>query len=256
MSTPPKYAPPFEAQFDNDRADEFVIFRMLGAMHTATLVEVLAVRPTSGTVGFVDVQPLVLDTDTNGIVIAQSPIFNVPYFRVQGGASAVICDPAINDTGIVFFAERDITNVKKTQSAAAPPTQRRFSSADALYMGGVLNKDPTQWVKFLSNAAGIDVSTPGNVTIESTGNTTITVGGNASIIAAGTATVQAASAIVKAATIKLQNAGTALLSLLNSTFATWASTHTHSGVQTGTGTSGVPTTAPPAAGQTSVVQAE
>lgn len=239
----------FESQFDQDRAQQFIILKLLRSVHTCTLVKVLAVRPTAGMVGFVDVQPLILETDTAGVVIPQSPIFNVPYTRYQGGPSAVILDPAVGDNGLAIFAERDITNIKKTQQAGPAATDRVHSSADGLYIGGVLNADPTQWVKFLPGAAGIDVHTPGTLTGSAGSGLTLNVTGNATITATGSAVIQAASIVLK-------STGAALHNLLNTLFSNWAATHTHSGVTTGSGTSGAPTTPPPASGQTSIVQAE
>lgn len=89
----------------------------------------------------------------------------------------------------------------------------------------------------------------GNVALTSAANLIANVGGDATVTA-GT------SATVKSPIIKLQNLGTNLLNLLNSAFATWAESHTHGGVQTGSGTSGTPTTTPGANTQTSIVQAE
>jgi len=243
------YNSPFESQFDPERAQLFIIQQLLRGIHTCTLVEVLAVRPTAGKVGFVDVQPMVLETTTDDIVVEQTPIYNVPYLRYQGGSSAVILDPAEGDTGLCMFAERDITNVKATLQPGPAATDRTHSSADGLYIGGVLNAEPTQWVKFLPNAAGIDVHTPGPLTGSAGGGMTLNVTGTANIVSTGAATLQAPS-------ISLKNSGAALLKLLNSTFAAWAASHTHGGVQPGSGTSGVPSTPPPAAGQTSIVQAE
>ncbi|ADE12129.1 phage baseplate assembly protein V [Sideroxydans lithotrophicus] len=60
---------------------------------------------------------------------------------------------------------------------------------------------------------------------------------------------------VKAPGINLQNAGTALLKLLNSAFSTWAQNHVHSNGNGGANT-GVPTSTPAANTQTSIVQAE
>lgn len=162
---PPKYNSSFEAQFDPDQAQLFIITKLLRQIHTADLVKVLAVYPTAGKVGFVDVQPLVLDQDTNGVVIAQTPIYKIPYFQLQGGHSAVILAPAVGDIGLAIFAERDITNVKATQKESAAPTDRVFNTADGLYVGGVLNADPTQWVKF-NPAGGIDISSSGALTLE------------------------------------------------------------------------------------------
>lgn len=251
------YNSPFEAQFDADRAQQFIILQLLRGVHTCTLVKVQAVNPVSDRVGFVTVLPLIQETDTSGVVIPASPIYNVPYVRYQGGSSAVILDPAVGDTGLAMFAERDITSIKTTLATGPAATDRNHSSADGLYIGGVLNAAPTQWVKFLPDAAGIDVHTPGALTGSAGGGMTLNITGNASVTATGSATVQAGTtATLKAPSISLQNSGAALLKLLNSTFATWASTHTHSGVTIGGGTTGAPTTPPPAAGQTSIVSAE
>lgn len=165
LTPPAKYNSPFEAQFDKDQALQFIITKLIRQMHTADLVRVLAVYPTAGKVGFVDVQPLVLDQDTNGYVIAQTPIYKIPYVQLQGGNSAVILAPAEGDIGLAIFAERDITNVVKTQAEGAAPTDRTFNTADGLYIGGVLNKDPTQWVKF-NPAGGIDISSTSTLTLE------------------------------------------------------------------------------------------
>lgn len=165
LTPAPKYNSPFEAQFDPDQAQLFIIAKLLRQLHTADLVKVLAVYPTAGKVGFVDVQPLVLDQDTNGFVIAQTPIYKIPYFQLQGGHSAVILAPVVGDIGLAVFAERDITNVIATQKEGAAPTNRAFNTADGLYIGGVLNPDPTQWVKF-NPAGGIDIKSTGTLTLE------------------------------------------------------------------------------------------
>lgn len=171
------YNSPFEAQFDPDRAQAFIIMKLLRGVHTCGLVRVLEVQPTSGKVGFVKVQPLVQDVDTNGVVLPQTPIYNVPYFRYQAGTSAVIMDPAINDIGLAMFAENDITNVKQTLAQGAPATARVYNTGDALYIGGVLNPDPTQWIKFQPGGAGIDIVSPGEVTLQAGSTVTVTAPG-------------------------------------------------------------------------------
>jgi hypothetical protein len=42
----------------------------------------------------------------------------VPYFRVQGGADAIIIDPKVGDLGIAVFCSRDITGVKRSKEAS------------------------------------------------------------------------------------------------------------------------------------------
>lgn len=190
MSSYP-YLPAFEDQFDVDRQQEFVIGRMLGRVHTAMLVRVLAVRPTTGKVGFVDVLPLVQEVDTARKVIAQSPIYNVPFVRYQGGPSAVVLDPAVGDIGITTFAERDITSVKATVGQGPAATDRRHDIADGLYIGGVLNPEPTQYVRFQPMAGGIEIHSPAYIELTTPGHITLDAGGNVLIKSATRIDLQA-----------------------------------------------------------------
>ncbi|WWQ12957.1 baseplate assembly protein [Ralstonia phage PQ43W] len=188
----PKYASPFEAQFDPDRAQLFVIEKLLRGVHTVKLVKVLKVKPVSGKVGFVDVQPLVLDVDTRGVVIQQSPAYNLPYLRYQGGSSAVILDPVMGDIGIALFCDRDISIVKANAAPAAAGSARAHSSADGLYIGGVLNPDATQFVQFQPSGAGINITTPGNLNL--------TAGGTIHLQSTGTTTIDGAALVINAPT--------------------------------------------------------
>lgn len=189
---PTPYNSPFEAQFHEGRAQEFIIRDLIRKVHTASPVRVLAVRTVNDRVGFVDVVPLVEDVDTNGAVIEQTPIYNVPFLRVQGGQSAVVLDPADGDIGLAVFAERDTTALATTLQAGPAATARSHSSADGFYFGGFLNGAPTQWVKFLAGAAGIDIHTPGDLTLSAAGAITLTSG--------GATTINAASFVVNAPT--------------------------------------------------------
>lgn len=236
MSTPPgqPYNSSLEEQFDHERSQDYIIRQIVGAVHTATLVKVLAVRPTSDRVGFVDAQPLMNDVTTAGVVIAQTPAYNLPYVRYQAGPSAVILDPVVGDIGLAIFAESDITAVKKTLKEGPAATARTHSSADGLYIGGVLNAAPTQFVRFNTGAAGIDIVSPsGTINLQTSGNVHITAATcifdcnvvfnqNVSSTKTGSgvntfsAPIQAPDAIINGVT---------------------QSTHVHGGVQTGSGNS-------------------
>lgn len=184
MTDTPKLDAPFEAQFHAGRMQEWIIGRLIRQIHTADLVKVLAVYPTPGTVGFVDVQPLVQQQTTNGVVIEQAPMFRFPYMRVQGGKSALIIDPVVGDLGIAVFAERDITTATSTRTEGPAPTNRAYDAGDGLYLGGVLNKDPTQWLQFFSTDGAelkaplltldAEVRTTGNVKVGTGISTTAT----------------------------------------------------------------------------------
>lgn len=147
-------------------AMSFVIQQALAKLSTATLVKVLKCTNDGGLspVGFVDVQPLVNQIDLNGTPNPHVTIFNVPYFRMQGGSDAIVMDPKPGDIGMAAFASRDITKVKNTRNRANPGSYRQFSMADGLYMGGFLNGAPTQYVQF--SADGIRIHSPVAVKLE------------------------------------------------------------------------------------------
>lgn len=144
----------------------FLIAQQLAKVRIATIVRVLAVSNAGGVepVGSVDVQPLVQQTDGDGNITALPPVYGVPYVRVQGGTNAVILDPQVGDLGIALFGDRDLSAVVATKDVAAPGSNRRNSLADALYIGGLLNGTPVQYVRF--SAEGIDLVSPTKVRIQ------------------------------------------------------------------------------------------
>ncbi len=76
--------------------------------------------------------------------------------------------PAKDDiASLAIFADHDISSVVATQAQANPGSRRRFSPSDALYVGGFLNQNPTQYIYF---AGGIYAQTPG---LAISGNATV-----------------------------------------------------------------------------------
>lgn len=182
-----QYALPFEAQFHPEQAQQEYIYRILRNVSTARLVQVLAVHPyPDGSGGTVDVQPLALNTDTNGKPLVEAPIYGMPWIRIQGGASAFIVDPVVNDNGLAVFADRNSANVIAQKGPAVVGDTRTHSEMDGLYVGGVLNAPPTQWVKLSS--AGIDIKSISALTMEAT-TINAQATGNITIAAAGALTL-------------------------------------------------------------------
>ena len=143
----------------------FVMQQLLARVQTAAIVRVTAVTPGGhGPVGRVDVQPLVNQVDAAGNATPHEAIPNLLYFRLQGGANAIIIDPTVGDTGIAVFCSRDSSKVKASGDQANPGSRRRFSWSDGIYFGICLGGDaPTQLVEFL--AGGINITTPGTLTL-------------------------------------------------------------------------------------------
>lgn len=144
----------------------FMVQQALGKLQTATLVRIEKCTNSGGLspVGFVDVTPLVNQLDGAGNPTPHVTIFNVPYFRLQGGKNAIIIDPEKGDIGVAVFASRDITKVKGTKAQANPGSFRQYSFADALYLGGMLNATPTQYVQF--STAGIRIHSPVQIKLD------------------------------------------------------------------------------------------
>ena len=144
----------------------FVIMQALSKMQTCLPVKIVAVNNAGelSPVGLLDVVPLINQIDNQGKAVPHETIYNIPYFRVQGGANAVIIDPEVGDIGICCFASRDISRFKNTKDQANPGSLRQFSFSDGIYIGGILNGTPEQYVQF--NSSGIKIYSPNLVNLE------------------------------------------------------------------------------------------
>jgi hypothetical protein len=188
-------------------ATSFLIKQLIARVHTATVVQVQKVTNSGDVspVGLVDVLPLVNQIDGFGNATPHVTVYGLPYVRIQGGRNAVIIDPEVGDLGVALFCSRDISAVKSAKKQSNPGSRRRYSMSDGIYLGGILNATPEQYVRLFSG--GIDIKTSNPVTITAS---------NATLDSAGNLTVKGD---VVAGTISLQH-------------------HVHTGVQSGTGTTG------------------
>lgn len=131
----------------------FVVRQLMRQQATAAIVRVLSVTNDGGLspVGLVDVLPMVHQVDGKGQSVPHGPLHNLPYFRLQGGANAIVMDPAVGDIGLAVFASRDISKVKNTRAPAVPGSKRVQDMADGLYLGGFLNGTPAHYIRFDAN---------------------------------------------------------------------------------------------------------
>lgn len=161
---------------DDYAAQRFIIQSLLSRVATATLVRVVSCTNSGGvsSVGTVVVQPLVNQIAGNGHAWPHGQLYELPYCRVQGGVNAIIIDPQPNDLGLVVFASRDISVIKsptgKAQAADPsvrglnPGSARKFNMSDGIYVGGLLNGTPTQYVRF--EAGGVTVTSPTKIRLQ------------------------------------------------------------------------------------------
>lgn len=147
-------------------ATNYAIAQALGKMQTATVVRVEKCTRAgeAAEVGFVDVTPMVSQMDAFSREVPHAVIHNLPYVRMQGGKNAVIIDPRPGDLGIAVFASRDISRVKTDKKPAPPASWRSHNWADGMYIGGLLNGVPEQYVRF--HGGGIEILSPQNVTLD------------------------------------------------------------------------------------------
>lgn len=219
----------------------FLIHQVLAAVSTAKLVRVEAVTNAGdlSPVGFVDVLPLVNQVDGDDNAVPHGVVHNIPYFRLQGGTNAVILDPQIGDIGLCIFADRDISAVKNAKDVANPGSKRRFDMADGLYYGGHLNGVPQQYIRF--SADGIEMVSPMQIRLAAPqvvidSPQTIVTG---ALLVEGLLTWTAG--MVGSITSGVATTITGAINFIGSLTANGKridDTHTHGGVQPGTGDSG------------------
>ena len=202
--------------------------QLIAQLDVMKLVKVIAVHPGTGSPpgpGTVDVQPLVSQIDANGYAVPHGTVFGIACWRFQNGPWAIISDPAVNDVGYVVCADRDSSSVpSKLGQTVTPGSRRRYNIADGIYVGGVFNPVPAANVWFKTDGTWALTDKPGNV-LKGDGNgiTATPVSGKPFIVQGN---LQVTGSIIA------DDGGGDQVNLM---------THTHSGVQTGSGTSGPPT---------------
>jgi len=177
----------------------FIITSLASLIRTGTPCEVLSVTNDGSIspVGYVNLQPMVNQVSGNGLSQPEGVIKNVPYFRLQGGSSAIIMDPQVGDIGFAHFADNDTSGVIKNKAQSNPGSARQFDVSDGWFFPCFLGGTPTQGIQF--NESGITIFTPGNVSIQAGGNVTATAAGSAEVTAGTTASVNATTSITLAA---------------------------------------------------------
>ncbi len=146
-------------------AMDFVVRQILGSIATATLVQIKAIDVNAQTV---DAQPMIHQVDGHRNVVPHGIIHGLPYVRLQGGSCAVIIDPQPGDIGLAVFASSDIGTAQANKAPSPPGSLRRFNWSDGIYIGGLLNGTPTQFIRFMP-AGGVEITATGSVTVDAAG---------------------------------------------------------------------------------------
>lgn len=183
-------------QDPNDSASDFnlitfIVRQMMAQLDTMKLVQVKAVHGGGGAIaaaGTVDVLLLVNQLDGNGNATQQGTVYGLPWYRLQGGKNAVICDPLVGDIGFVVCADRDISAVKNSKAQANPGSLRKFDIADGIYVGGILNAVPDQYLAFADGKITLADKNGNSILLNSSGITLTDKSGNTFVMSSsGTA---------------------------------------------------------------------
>lgn len=229
---------PADANSDYN-AITFLIRQMMARLATMLPVKVVAVQGGAGALapnGTVSVQPLVTMLDGKGNAMNHGVLAEMTYFRLQGGTNAVIMDPVVGDIGFAVFAMRDISAVVANKGIGNPGSLRQYDMSDGVYVGGILNDAPTQYVRF--TATGVSIADKNGNLIEMSA-VGITVTGN--LVLNGNLQISG--------TVEAIGGGTYGGNFTTSGIITGGTvvgggknlaTHVHSGVTTGGGDTGPP----------------
>lgn len=172
----------------------FIVRQKIAEISTTKLVQVQTVHGggTAGA-GTVDVLPLVQQIDGNGNGTSHGVVYGLPWSRLQGGDSAVICDPVAGDIGYVVASDRDISKVKATSAQALPGSRRQFDIADGIYAGSCLTVAPNQYLIFTATGVRLIDRNGNSVNMGPSGMSLDDVNGNHIVMGVGFVNVITAS---------------------------------------------------------------
>jgi hypothetical protein len=210
---------------------------------TPVVVKAVHVDGEVAAVGTVDVQPLVSMVDGVNNATPHGTLYGIPFFRLQGGARAIVVDPAVDDVGYMIVSDRDMSSVVASKKVSPPGSGRRWSLSDGVYVGGILNATPTDYV-LISDSKIRMQDRRGNVVLMDANGVTITPATgkpiilNGPVVFNGVVSGQAGGG----GTVNFGSANLLTTGGVTSATATIGgkafATHEHSGVQGGSGNTG------------------
>lgn len=153
---------PTSAQINDAESMAYAFEMLLSGYYFFEIAQVVAVSGVAPNL-VVDVLPLVTKRDRSGAMIRNSTLYDLPVFRLQRGDSAIIMNPVVGDIGLIAVADRDTSLVRANLKESLPGSDRKHSKSDAHYLGGILNKEPTQFVEFADGAINITSPNPVNI---------------------------------------------------------------------------------------------
>lgn len=148
---------------------EFFIRSLISQVVSTSLPVVVTAVERKGEeagAGYVTVKPLLQPRNNSGDGLEVTTIPKLPYFRLQHGKAAIICDPKVGDIGLAVVAKHDISNINGSTTPKVPATYRKFDPSDSFYIGGFWGRAPEVFIH-LEDEGTIKIKAPTKITIES-----------------------------------------------------------------------------------------
>lgn len=147
---------------------EFFIRSLISQVVSTSLPVVVTAVESKGEeagAGYVTVKPLLQPRNNSGDGLEVTTIPKLPYFRLQHGKAAIICDPKVGDIGLAVVAKHDISNINGSTTPKVPATYRKFDPSDSFYIGGFWGKAPEVFIH-LEDEGTIQIKAPTKITME------------------------------------------------------------------------------------------
>jgi hypothetical protein len=147
---------------------EFFIRSLISQVVSTSLPVVVTAVERKGEeagAGYVTVKPLLQPRNNSGDGLEVTTIPKLPYFRLQHGKAAIICDPKVGDIGLAVVAKQDISNINGSTTPKVPATYRKFDPSDSFYIGGFWGKAPEVFIH-LEDEGTIQIKAPTKISME------------------------------------------------------------------------------------------
>lgn len=154
---------PTSAQANDAESLSYIFKKLLSGASFIEIAIVTAVRGEAPNL-VVDVKPIVTQVNQSNKMIENSDVYSIPVWRLQRGSSAIIMNPVPGDIGLVAVCDSDISIARANRKESAPGSRRTHSKSDGIYLGGLMNMPPDQFIEFADGALNITSPNPVNIT--------------------------------------------------------------------------------------------
>lgn len=186
----------------------------------------------------IDVTPLTAQSTAEGDILPMASIPELPHTRLQHGIAAIVINPAQDDIVVMASCKNDITTIKQGTAEPVPAgSYRKFSQSDSVQIGSIHTQAPTVYIE-LKQDNTIYVKAPAGYKLETDANVDIIAGGDINIKASGSVNIEAGAGLNVKGVQTNSSTITAQGEIKGNGVS--MSTHTHSGVRSGSENTGAP----------------